>query len=395
MKSNIKQKLEQIAEIIYNTALTNPNKQGGVYAGAYGLLLFLYYYGRYSNQDRFTSLADDLAGQLLNRLGEEIDTHTFCSGLSGILYLFEYLKENQFIELDISESQKILDDYVIRRTNKDIQNLYYDFMHGALGGGLYFLKVKTNQDFLEKIIDFLDQTAEKDTVNHIYKWKSPIGLSGEIDYNISLSHGISSIVIFLVRCLLSNPENNKAYELIEGAVNYILSQRIDFQTYGSHFPSYNIKYLKSERLMSRLAWCYGDLGIAISLWQAGKTLNNQEWKTMALNVLSDSTLRCTFHETKVFDACICHGSAGISMIYNRMFIDTELKTFSLATDYWMEQTLNHSCFEDGLVGYKSWDGDRWINRESLLEGIAGIGLMMISYLSNDKQTWDELFLLSS
>ena len=394
MKDHIKQKLKQIAEIIYDNARIGHDKSAGVYTGNFGLLLFLFYYGRYSKQDRFTSLAEDFTDQLINRLGEEIDTHTFCSGLAGILYLLEYLKENQFVELDLSESQRILDNYLMRETNKDMQNLYYDFMHGALGSGLYFLRTKTNSEFLERIIDFLDQTAEKDTVNHIYKWKSPLGISKEIGYNIALSHGMTGIVVFLTRYLANNPKNKKVHELIEGSVNYILSQRIDFQTYGSYFPSYSIDSLKSDRLMSRLAWCYGDLGIAISLWQAGKILNNQEWKAIALNVFNDSTLRHTFPETGVIDAGLCHGSAGIAMIYNRMYFETGLKIFSLATDYWMEQTIYYSRFEDGLAGYKSYEMDGWINKDSLLEGIAGIGLMMISWLSKDKQTWDELFLIS-
>jgi len=394
MKNIIEQKLEQIAEIIYNHALIYHKKSEGLYGESAGLLLFLFYYGSYSNQDRFTSLADNFCDHLLNQLNEKIHSHTFCDGLSGTLYLLEYLKENQFIELDISESQKILDNYLIRETNKDMQNLYYDFMHGALGSGLYFLKVKTNSNFLENIVDFLEQTAEKDTINHQYKWKSPLGITREIGYNISLSHGISGIVIFLVRYLTNNPNNKKAYELMKGAVNYILSQRINFQKYGSHFPSYSIDYLKPDLLMSRLGWCYGDLGVAISLWQAGKLLNNNEWQTIALDVLSDSTKRRNFSETKVLDAGICHGSAGIAMIYNRLHTETGFNIFLSTTDYWMEQTLNHSHFKDGLAGYKSYEGDGWKNKVSLLEGITGIGLMMISYLSNDKQPWDEFFLLS-
>jgi hypothetical protein len=96
----------------------------------------------------------------------------------------------------------------------------------------------------------------------------------------------------------------------------------------------------------------------------------------------------------VFDAGICHGSAGIAMIYRRMFIDTKLDFFSCATKYWLNQTSNFSVFDDGLAGFKTCTGNNWENDYSLLTGISGIGLLFLSYLREDQQYWDEIFLLS-
>ena len=144
---------------------------------------------------------------------------------------------------------------------------------------------------------------------------------------------------------------------------------------------------------SRLAWCYGDLGIGLALWQAGKAVKNHVWKEKGLDILLQSTKRRALHETSVIDAGICHGSAGLVMIFRRLFFETQRDEFKDVILYWIDQTLNLSRFNDGLAGYKSFVKNEWICDYSLLTGISGIGLTLLSYLFEDKQEWDELFLL--
>jgi hypothetical protein len=56
-----------------------------------------------------------------------------------------------------------------------------------------------------------------------------------------------------------------------------------------------------------------------------------------------------------------------------------------------------SNYEDGLAGFKSWRGDEnsYTNEYGLLEGIAGIGMVMINSLHPEiEPTWDRCLLLS-
>lgn len=64
--------------------------------------------------------------------------------------------------------------------------------------------------------------------------------------------------------------------------------------------------------------------------------------------------------------------------------------------YWIGRTLSMAKFEDGLAGYKTWQGAErgFRNEYGLLEGIAGIRLVLLAYLSNEEPTWDECLLLS-
>ena len=58
--------------------------------------------------------------------------------------------------------------------------------------------------------------------------------------------------------------------------------------------------------------------------------------------------------------------------------------------------LEMAQFRDGLAGYKTWQGEQngWENRYSLLEGIIGIGLSILSHLNPNLMNWDECLLLS-
>jgi len=393
----IKQKIDSIAECIFAKIQKNEEELFGLYTGEFGILLFLFYYSRFSKIKKHTKIAESYAEKLLEQFVEKEKLHTFCGGLSGILYLFEFLRENGFIDMDTSNAQPILDDYLIARMRENVSEKYYDFMHGALGVGLYFLKKGIHPEYIQELIEFLYATAEKSADNKIFKWESVIMDKNEkyrITYNLALSHGMSSIVIFLARVVRSGMLNEKIIKMLSGIVDYVLSQEKDFSQLGSAFPNYIVLDSPKDVSKSRLAWCYGDLGIGMALWQAGKAMEKTEWKDKGLEILLQSTKRRNFNESYVQDAGICHGSAGIAMIFRRMYLETYKDEFIEASHYWIGQTLNFSCFEDGLAGYKARYTDEWKCDYSLLMGISGIGLMLMSYLEDDQQTWDELFLIS-
>ena len=101
-------------------------------------------------------------------------------------------------------------------------------------------------------------------------------------------------------------------------------------------------------------------------------------------------------QNSVVDACLCHGTSGIALVFYRMWRNTRLPEFRRATDYWIEQTLKMARFDDGLAGYKTWQGTEkgYQSSQELLEGIAGIGLVLLSYYYDMEPTWDKCLLLS-
>jgi len=61
-----------------------------------------------------------------------------------------------------------------------------------------------------------------------------------------------------------------------GLLSGLGGQEIDKDKYGSYFSSFALEST-SINTKSRLGWCYGDLGIASVLYQAGKVLNEDSW----------------------------------------------------------------------------------------------------------------------
>jgi len=392
MKEEIRTKVDEIAEYIYE-GITKQKiiPSIGLYSGDFGILLFLYYYSHYSKSPKYIDLTDSYAEELIGNLGNRIKLHTFCDGLSGVLYLFLFLREKEFIDIDYAETEDVFDNYIISKAREDIANRNYDFMHGALGAGLYFLKKGTHLEVIDLLINYLYETAEKDLIHKTFKWKSSLGIDKGIGYNIALSHGISSIVLFLIRAIKNNIQNPHTEEILHSAVRYILSQEIDANQYGCCFPSQS----KAEIYKSRLGWCYGDLGVGYALWEAGKIADIEEWKNKGMEVLLHTSKRLSPEKDFIRDAGICHGSAGVAMFFRHLYMETQNPQFKQAVDFWISSTLSFANHSDGLAGYKTFEIDSFRDwgDYSLLTGIAGIGLVLLSFLKNDDQSWDEIFLL--
>jgi lantibiotic modifying enzyme len=215
-------------------------------------------------------------------------------------------------------------------------------------------------------------------------------------YNFSLSHGMSSIINFLSRVSLIEELKSKADPMLKGAIRYILNSKNQEKSQ-SLFPSFIKPNNNTERDSSRLSWCYGDLGIGISLLKASKVIDNSDLKLEAIEILKFSAKRTNVKENKVFDAGICHGAFGIANLFNEAYKESQIDDFFLTSEFWIKKGLEMDYHQDGFAGYKKLNGDMstWINETSLLEGISGIGMVLMDYLSKDMNfNWNECILLS-
>ncbi|MXO04124.1 lanthionine synthetase C family protein [Flavobacterium sp. HBTb2-11-1] len=394
-------KLDEIYKILKSE---HQSENLGVLTGLTGLAMFHFYYSRFKNEDKASDIGVKIITDCFEKINDNYELPTYCSGIAGFGWALEHLQLENFIEFDNDEVLSDLDHYLFERQSVDTSIGYFDFLHGSIGYGYYFLsryKSTTSQKlknrykiYLLELISSIEKFAIES--ENKMKWESILSIETQKrGYNFSLSHGIPSTINFLSRLHNYSDFKSRVKPMIEKSISYILHHKNKETSHYSIFPNFECE-LDNNNRHSRLAWCYGDLGIGITLLQAAKTLQNKNLNKTAIDILKHSAQRIERQDTLVSDAGICHGAFGIAKVFNRAYKETRDPTFKEATEHWLNEGLKMSFHEDGLAGYKKWIGGKqtWKNELSLLEGISGIGLVIIDYLTNNEFNWDECLMIS-
>jgi len=403
LKVRLHNKLTEIGQVLLESV--DQNEDVGVLGGSAGIALFHFYYSRFLDDDRDDQYIDkgsEVITETFSKIQKGFSYPTFCDGIAGACWVFELLKEEKFIELQEDIITPELDHFLLEQMKTDIQEGNYDFLHGAMGYGYYFLKRYQNatskasklnyKKYLFVLLDFLKETAIHQ--NNGMWWTSEI-IVGEEKFkgcNLGLSHGVPSILNFLCRLGAYPDFYTVVQRLLRGGAMHILDCKHSNTELTSTFSNWVTDGYQKE-FTSRLAWCYGDLGIGITLLRVGHFLEDKKITQEAIHILKRTTLRKDVKEALVKDAGICHGAFGIMHIYEHVFRTTKDPVFREAANYWGEIGLDMDLYQDGLAGYKVHKGDHLKSEESLLEGIAGIGLAILSYLSDTEAKWDESLLI--
>ncbi len=397
----LEEKLKEIYEVLKEAP--TQDQQLGVLSGLSGISLFQFYYAKWADLEEAEDHGIELVTKIVEYINNGYSFPTFCTGIAGAGWVIEFLNQEEFIEIESDDLLSGLDEYLFEAMKNDIKTENFDFLHGAIGYGYYFLKRYQNTkstdlknkytEFLHHLIEALKKASKEDQ-NGVW-WMFDLRTEEKIKgANLSLSHGMASIINFLSRLHAYDDFKDKTHDLLQGVVTYILNQKNEDTSLSSMFPSWIYEGMETN-VKSRLAWCYGDLGIGISLYKAGKALQNTEYQQLALQILKHATKRKDLAEAQMYDAGYCHGAFGVADIYNYMNTETKDQVFKDTAEYWMDQGLKMAIHENGDAGYMQWRGDQneWKNELNLLEGLAGIGLTMISHLANFETKWNECLLI--
>ena len=388
---------------IYSTLAENEfnSEDIGVLSGSAGLALFYFYYARFKNDEGGIALGSREITTIVQKINKGYNFHTYCGGIAGAAWTIELLNELEFIDVDSDALLQGLDSFLSRIFHIDTKENFYDFLHGILGTGHYFLKRYKNtssekfkeryRTYIQTILGLLDRTAiwEKEGCH----WEANLireeGLRGS---NLGLAHGISSIVNFLSRLLYDATFKDLAKKLLNGAVHYVLGLRNPNSKGISAFPDW-VTNAGEENRSNRLAWCYGDLGTGLSLWRAGRALQQQEITSVAIEVLRTAAILRNPEETRICDGGLCHGAFGVMHIFDFLFKETKEEVFKIAADYWGEYGLSLEIANLGFMKWKGGDDSGWEPEDNLLEGNAGIGLAIIAHLDPKLMDWDQCLLI--
>jgi hypothetical protein len=222
------------------------------------------------------------------------------------------------------------------------------------------------------------------------KWQRDLAPTGYI--NLGLAHGIPGIVAILARYLTAGIEVERVRTLLDGAVAYLIS--VAEPTPGSRYPAWLLERRPETAALSRVAWCYGDLGVAVALLSAATATGRADWRAEALGLAHGMAAR-PFESSHVVDAGLCHGAAGVAHLFNRLSQATGDAELARAADTWFARTIAMRRPEP-IAGFPRClpvEGTMtWEPSADLLTGACGVALALHAAISPVEPGWDRLLL---
>lgn len=207
--------------------------------------------------------------------------------------------------------------------------------------------------------------------------------------NLGLAHGIPGVVAILARYVTAGVDAPRARLLLDGAADYLRSVA------GPQAGNRYVAWLPSRPgTTCRVAWCYGDLGVAVALMSAAAATGRDDWRRDALEFAHGMAAR-PIESSQVIDAGLCHGAAGVAHLFNRLAQATGDSAFAMTADAWFDHTLAIRR-SDGLAGFPRAlynDGNpTWEPSADLLNGATGVALALHAAISPIEPAWDQLLL---
>jgi len=372
-------------------------KNPGVLNGQAGYALFYGWYASYSGQEAYAQKAQECMERAFDTVENEQTGFDLGNGVTGIALALLALVQKGIIEANPVEALEGLDAFMMQAFTHVLPH-NYDYLAGALGPAFFFLNFKELPGRAAHIERCVEGFAA-----HLHWQKEMAWLvsqdhhrPGHTVINPSLSHGMGALIIWLAQVVKEGLGGRKAQMQLKGLVAFIRSLAQPTEGGANRYVYPNMVSDTEGPVPGRLAWCYGDMGIAHALWLAGQALQDAELQNHGLAVMLHNAQNRDPEKDLVVDADLCHGAFGLGHNFNRYYHLTGHKELQEAALYWMETGLKMDTHDQGLAGYSHYYGQRgWHNNYGLLEGIAGIGLsLMAAMQGNQAPSWDRVLLLS-
>jgi hypothetical protein len=252
---------------------------------------------------------------------------------------------------------------------------------------------------LETIVDYLAQTAvsigegitwftSPDWLPRRNRQENPNGY-----YNLGVAHGVPAVIGLLADACRLGIREEKARPLLEGAVRWVVSHRLSARP-GACYPGVFTPGVEPQP--ARLAWCYGDPGVAVTLLYAARALGREDWERAALEIATHAA-KAAPENSGVRDGGFCHGAFGLAHMYNRIYQAGGDELFADAARLWYRIGLDMRRPEGGIAGFEAWHllpnmQMGWTTDPGLLTGAVGIGLSLLAGLTSVEPQWDRLLI---
>lgn len=356
-----------------------------------GLLSRAVFYSHWHSADNDLS---EKISQSITKATQHIEHHPvpteFVNGLAGFGWGISHVAQKGCFHEDENKFLAELDEFLFQQAQQTIAEGNYDFFYGGIGYGKYFLQRRNAQpgmdEYLTQITKEIKAIAKPR--NGLRIWQTAEDVK-ENEIDLSLSHGMSSMIAFMTKLLETGIETDFISETLLQSSEFLLTKRAHLNG-GVRLPDF-VK--GDEATIAPLRWCHGDLGVAYALCCAGKALGEPRFIQAAEEVIDTVATLKDIKEQHIYSATLCHGTLGVAHMLSRFnqFFEPS-STLQEAIDYWYSQS---NDLMNSKTGYCYYDDDQE-NREKtgIIYGLEGIGLALLSALGKSDSSWDSCIHLS-
>lgn len=280
----------------------------------------------------------------------------------------------------------------------------YDLISGLVGFGVYALeRGEAGRALATAVLGELERRAQPRAGGLAWHTPSEVLVAPQREampggyWNLGLSHGAPGAVALLARFAAAGIEPARSRALLEAAVAHLLAAAPPPPPGRGRFPAWQASE-GSELAPSaspRLAWCYGDLGVAAALLGAGLLAGEPAWRAEGLALARACAAR-TEAEAAIHDAGLCHGAAGIAHLLNRMAQATGDAALEEAARAWIDRALALRR-GDGIAGFPAarteGGATSFTADAAALTGAPGVALALHAAISEVEPAWDRLLLV--
>jgi hypothetical protein len=364
---------------LYNLLLQSDCKDNSLLYGNCGIALTKYIYCKNKDIDYDYSEVENILQTIQST---PIIDFSFCCGLIGQAYYlsaFNKLEDNSFFTPEFFD---YLNQITEQTSLQYLDQTEIEYYYGLSGNLKYLLHRTLNQDesasnqlstICKKIIEKKKNTTYLDFITQLPK-------------DFGLAHGYPGFISVLNSIVYSNvispQETTELKQLISELFAYMDTYKDATPTNSSYYPK---TIEDNNAVYARLAWCYGDLGVAISKSNVDPNTD----VSFITHLKKQSDQYCE----DLPDSCTCHGKLGVAYLFRSLSNKTKLPELHNHFNYFFDRAMREDITKD--IRFFNAETDKYEQNYTLMDGAAGC-LMCLMGISGYKHmdVWDDILLLN-
>jgi lantibiotic biosynthesis protein len=325
-------------------------------------------------------------------------------GLAGLGFTLQHVMGllSDWIEGDHTEAFGDFDEVLLQAARSYPPKREYDLISGLAGLATFAaerLPSEAGRSLLEVILERIAADAEQGPDGTTWRTDPklvPVHQRPEAPegyYNLGVAHGVAGLAVALARAAAAGARSADARRLAHSARKWISKQTSD-RGEGARFPAF-VPVGGPIPSGTREAWCYGGLGMSVSMLAAARLLGDTAWEDECCEYGRREAVRPK-ETSGVVDCGLCHGAAGNGHLYNRLYQATGDEIFLAAAHRWLRHVLEAYRPDDAPGGYLFWlpvphtKGLSWQASHGFLTGTAGVALALLAAASDREPKWDRV-----